>query len=418
MSYNQREAELGLDSNSIISRAWVLICGATFSNHGNLSVLTEERFLEEERAVEKWQIIWKILSTPALSSNCLLDISMCIWYLSFKSNRSENQAHYRLHLPGQPSPGNWYPGYSVVTLLRCSGGVLPHHPPPLSVFALFFQPSCCCSVSQPHLGASPGSLMWAGITTYEQKCLSLYLCIQQRSARMFSETRALIVSLSSNYWLSAYEFEQTLGDSEEQESLLCYSSWGHKELDTTWWLNSKTSWLVTELPHSPVRTSQPGFQGPPWSGTNLPFQPHLVPITSLMWNFWDHGQDFPMASLTLSSFYFVPVDSVPETPSPTSQNLCSSPRSNEFSPQKLSHSILLVPHPSDSSIPCTMSQSFKFKTFSPFRWQALFDEGPSSTDHHSSMWFHCLEVSSLKWTTQKWRHAQLVLSRGYLGKWT
>ena len=30
-----------------------------------------------------------------------------------------------------------------------------------------------------------------------------------------------------------HEFEQTEGDSEEQGSLVCYSSWGHKKLDTT-----------------------------------------------------------------------------------------------------------------------------------------------------------------------------------------
>ena len=29
------------------------------------------------------------------------------------------------------------------------------------------------------------------------------------------------------------EFEQTLGDSEGQESLACCSLWGHKELDMT-----------------------------------------------------------------------------------------------------------------------------------------------------------------------------------------
>ena len=30
------------------------------------------------------------------------------------------------------------------------------------------------------------------------------------------------------------EFEQTLGDSEGQGSLVCYSPWGCKESDTTW----------------------------------------------------------------------------------------------------------------------------------------------------------------------------------------
>ena len=34
--------------------------------------------------------------------------------------------------------------------------------------------------------------------------------------------------------LNGHEFEQTLGDSEGQESLVCYSSWGCKELDTTY----------------------------------------------------------------------------------------------------------------------------------------------------------------------------------------
>ena len=33
--------------------------------------------------------------------------------------------------------------------------------------------------------------------------------------------------------LCKIKFEQTLGDSEGQRSLVCYSPWGHKELDTT-----------------------------------------------------------------------------------------------------------------------------------------------------------------------------------------
>ena len=35
------------------------------------------------------------------------------------------------------------------------------------------------------------------------------------------------------HWFSGYEFEQTSGDSEGQESLVCCSPWGHKESDTT-----------------------------------------------------------------------------------------------------------------------------------------------------------------------------------------
>ena len=36
-----------------------------------------------------------------------------------------------------------------------------------------------------------------------------------------------------HHWLNGYESEETLGDSEGQRSLMCYSLWGHKELDVT-----------------------------------------------------------------------------------------------------------------------------------------------------------------------------------------
>ena len=36
-----------------------------------------------------------------------------------------------------------------------------------------------------------------------------------------------------HHWLNGYEFEQTLGDSGGQRSMLCYSTWGHKESDIT-----------------------------------------------------------------------------------------------------------------------------------------------------------------------------------------
>ena len=38
-----------------------------------------------------------------------------------------------------------------------------------------------------------------------------------------------------------HEFEQSLGNSEGQGSLVCCSSWGHKELDTTERLNNNSS---------------------------------------------------------------------------------------------------------------------------------------------------------------------------------
>ena len=49
--------------------------------------------------------------------------------------------------------------------------------------------------------------------------------------------------------LNGHEFEQTLGDSEEQVSLACYSPWDHKKSDTIQQLinklgyNSSTLWF-------------------------------------------------------------------------------------------------------------------------------------------------------------------------------
>ena len=40
-----------------------------------------------------------------------------------------------------------------------------------------------------------------------------------------------------HHGLNGQVFEQTLGDSEGQGSLVCYSPWGHKELDTIEQLN-------------------------------------------------------------------------------------------------------------------------------------------------------------------------------------
>ena len=44
-----------------------------------------------------------------------------------------------------------------------------------------------------------------------------------------------------HHQLNGHEFEQTLGDSKEQGSLVCCGSWGHKESDTTQRLNTATT---------------------------------------------------------------------------------------------------------------------------------------------------------------------------------
>ena len=38
--------------------------------------------------------------------------------------------------------------------------------------------------------------------------------------------------------LNGHEFEQALGDCEEQGSLACCSPWGHKQSNMTEWLNN------------------------------------------------------------------------------------------------------------------------------------------------------------------------------------
>ena len=46
-----------------------------------------------------------------------------------------------------------------------------------------------------------------------------------------------------HHWLNGREFEQTPGDGEEQESLMCCRPWGHEESDTTEQLSSNNSVL-------------------------------------------------------------------------------------------------------------------------------------------------------------------------------
>ena len=40
-----------------------------------------------------------------------------------------------------------------------------------------------------------------------------------------------------HHQLNGHEFEQAPGVGDGQGGLVCFSPWGHKELDTTEWLN-------------------------------------------------------------------------------------------------------------------------------------------------------------------------------------
>ena len=52
-----------------------------------------------------------------------------------------------------------------------------------------------------------------------------------------------------HHWLNGHEFEQTQEDSKGQGSLVCCSPWGHKELDTSEWLNKTKTWNGEKIPH-------------------------------------------------------------------------------------------------------------------------------------------------------------------------
>ena len=47
-----------------------------------------------------------------------------------------------------------------------------------------------------------------------------------------------------HHQLNGHQFEQALGDGEGQGSLVCCSLWGHKESDTTLWLNNTTAMKI------------------------------------------------------------------------------------------------------------------------------------------------------------------------------
>ena len=63
--------------------------------------------------------------------------------------------------------------------------------------------------------------------------------------------------------MNGHEFEQTLGDSEGQGSLMFCSPWGCKELDTTEWLNNNRNCLAWA---SMIKMSEPDWEDPEESG--------------------------------------------------------------------------------------------------------------------------------------------------------
>ena len=64
--------------------------------------------------------------------------------------------------------------------------------------------------------------------------------------------RRRVTEVGCYHRLYGYEFEQTLGDSEGQGSLVCCSPWGHKESDKTEQPNTTTRAIHCKgLTHGP-----------------------------------------------------------------------------------------------------------------------------------------------------------------------
>ena len=53
--------------------------------------------------------------------------------------------------------------------------------------------------------------------------------------------------------LNGHEFEQTMGDSEGQGSLTCYSPWGRRESDTTERVSNNCHLVTAYIPEFAVR---------------------------------------------------------------------------------------------------------------------------------------------------------------------
>ena len=71
-----------------------------------------------------------------------------------------------------------------------------------------------------------------------------------------------------HHWLNGHEFEQALGVCDGQESLVCCSPWGHKELRLNWTellYRDNIRWLskciLTELWVTELNWTDPGIEG-------------------------------------------------------------------------------------------------------------------------------------------------------------
>ena len=111
-------------------------------------------------------------------------------------------------------------------------------------------------------GASKFSFWWESLPSWQPSASWMYT----HSHGKDRESPSALEVVRQYHRLNGHEFDQTLGDSGRQRSLVCYSPWSHKELDVTWQLNDNshimTSTLMTSSsPNYCLKAPRPNYTG-------------------------------------------------------------------------------------------------------------------------------------------------------------
>ena len=111
-------------------------------------------------------------------------------------------------------------------------------------------------------GASKFSFWWESLPSWQPSASWMYT----HSHGKDRESPSALEVVRQYHRLNGHEFDQTLGDSGRQRSLVCYSPWSHKELDVTWQLNDNshimTSTLMTSSsPNYCLKAPHPNYTG-------------------------------------------------------------------------------------------------------------------------------------------------------------
>ena len=123
-----------------------------------------------------------------------------------------------------------------------------------------------------------------------------------------------------HHWLNGHEFQQTLGDSEGQGSMMSYSPWGCKKLGMTEWLNNSNKACPQERPwRSQLKfgclpsghkigfrslLSQTKFMAPSFVPTTHATQPATTSqFSSVHWTHLACSQAFKYGVLSEMSFF-------------------------------------------------------------------------------------------------------------------